>query len=169
MKSSVLRKLPISLCLLTLILGAAGCSLISGSGCSASDGEKIGQLYNEFHDAYKLALSSSRITLGGPISTMQGVKQKLFAMKWPQCARETLQAMLDWFNSTINAFLYFMQSSNYFSEQATSQKLADAEQERITFIKLAATTYDSAHWCQFAKDNVSDPERPGVRCRRFFP
>ena len=64
-------------------------------------------------DAVKLAHTTARIALAGPVANLQSIKREISAMTVPTCLtspKEKLAASMD---TTINGFMQFMQDANF--------------------------------------------------------
>lgn len=61
-------------------------------------------------DAVKLAESTARIALSGPVGGLQSIRQEAQAMVVPSCLDDAKSALVDGMSTTINGYMAFMQN-----------------------------------------------------------
>lgn len=65
-------------------------------------------LYRRWIDAERLASSTARIALAGPVAALQDLKRQASAMSTPECLVAARQALVDLTERSANGFLAFM-------------------------------------------------------------
>jgi hypothetical protein len=80
--------------------------------CQTSDGRRVAdrlqQYATEWDDALKLADSTSRASLAGPVSELQRIRRDVQAQQWPDCATIAKGLLVGSMDATIDGFLGFM-------------------------------------------------------------
>lgn len=119
------KTLLIILVIIVLVLGLGGGSFgwyyyygPCGKARVEEAGEKISDTLDRWGDAEKIASSTSRISLSGPVADLQEIRRDTGNLEVPQCletAREKLVLAMD---SSIEGYLAFMSNESDFNVSA---------------------------------------------------
>jgi hypothetical protein len=90
----------------------------------ADASQKIGEIFNRWIDAEKIASSTSRSGLSGPVSNLQAIKRDMEAMTIPDCLKSAKFNYSYGMNSAINGYLLFMKQESTTAVNAEFQKAA---------------------------------------------
>jgi hypothetical protein len=69
-------------------------------------------LYNKWKDALKLAESTARISLAGPVGNLQAIRQRTESLLVPDCFVTPKQTLTKGMSIIIEGFLQFVQDAN---------------------------------------------------------
>lgn len=88
------------------------------------------ELVERFQDADKLAGSTARIALSGPIAQLQEIKREASDLDAPNCALEVKERLIRYMENTIDSYLTFMADE---PELDLEQKIAIAQTSEQAF------------------------------------
>jgi hypothetical protein len=103
-------------------------------GPSCSGGSYLGEadeLIERWDDANAIASSTSRIALAGPLATLQEIRRDASALTPPNCARELHNAMINYMQLTIDAYLSFLANDSEATMSAKVEAALDAFEDYI--------------------------------------
>jgi len=69
---------------------------------------KLKPIMTAWDDANKLANSTGRGSLSGPVASLQEIKQDVYALTPPECAQVVQDEMLAYMSDTIDEYIAFM-------------------------------------------------------------
>jgi hypothetical protein len=69
--------------------------------------KKLMEIYSQWLDALKVANSTGRIALSGPITNLQSIRQDTQNLKVPTCLKDAKDTLLESMNNMIDGFLAF--------------------------------------------------------------
>ncbi len=69
---------------------------------------ELGAIYARWNDALKLADSTARIALSGPVGKLQEIKREAESHMVPECLVDSKKKMVDGMNKMIDGFMQFM-------------------------------------------------------------
>ena len=99
------------------------------SGCTSCDLEgykdSVNPIIQKWDDAESLALSSPRIALAPQIENLQEIKREAENLKIPECTQKVHKYLVASMDSTIDAFLAFLQQDD---NESKSQMLEAKDQ-----------------------------------------
>jgi len=103
---------------------AAGARRVEPNGQlqGPDDAKPLLAVYRRWVDAERLATSTGRIALAGPVSSMQAVQRDAEALAVPQCLSEARRALVDLTAASTAALIEFMRKNEL---QAMVYTLAD--------------------------------------------
>ena len=73
---------------------------------------ELNAIYARWNDALKLADSTARIALSGPVGKLQEIKREAESLMVPACLVEPKKKMIDGMNHMIDGFMHFMGSAD---------------------------------------------------------
>jgi hypothetical protein len=99
--------------------------------CSTADGKQVFSLLKEFSgewdDAYKLAGSTSRMSLPPQIANLQTIRRKVENQSWPECATKAHEHLIGGMDASIDGYIMFLDSDNDESLVGLKFKASEAE------------------------------------------
>lgn len=72
----------------------------------------LNAIFVKWNDANRLADSTSRIALSGPVGNLQAIKREASSITVPACLDEAKQSLLDGMGANIEGFMIFMANEN---------------------------------------------------------
>jgi hypothetical protein len=95
-------------------------------GCNIVESDKKGleelnNIESKWQDSLRVASSTSRIALSGPLMQMQSIKRELDSIYVSSCLKEAKKSLAEHMEKSISAFLSFMQGNEKISEEMLRQ------------------------------------------------
>lgn len=132
--------------LFLVVVGAAGTAVwmkIKANRVEASAAalrghqDSLRKFENTFEDAYRLAASTSRIALSGPVSKLQALHREAEAMQLPACMAQPKADLVESLRLYTSAFMGFMANRGGDVETLTSERFAEAGAKLGAYQKAA--------------------------------
>src|SRR5215207_3493981 len=80
--------------------------------CTTADGKRVTDILSryaqEWDDTVRLAGSTPRINLAGPVGQLQKTRRDVQAQEWPECGRRAQGVLIRAMDAKIDAFTAFM-------------------------------------------------------------
>lgn len=92
---------------------------------------------DKWQDAMKLAGSTSRIALAGPVKSMQDIRRETSTIKVSKCLTPAMETLSSGMDHQINGFLQFMQGSEH--EDAASDSLKSGTAKIVKTMEMIET------------------------------
>ena len=102
-------------------------------------------MHDDFDDYYKIASSTSRIALTGPVVEMQSIKKETLALVVPTCLDHARSLLVDSMTADIDGFLFFMTEE---SDELIISKMETAADLRQDFYAEIARVKKCTPFCK---------------------
>jgi hypothetical protein len=106
---------PIIIAAFIIFIIPSSCTTLGIDTCAQKSKQYISELQSliiEWDDANKIASSTSRIALSGPVSELQSIKHQISNLDHPECAADVHNTAITYMEATINGYLSFMADEN---------------------------------------------------------